>query len=161
LVTSEAGVLCWIDLVIKIGTTIKRGLAPFVTPNTSASGAVIAAETTNSVPDAATFIIGEGCAKRGFVILKENVYVVPDTSVNPARTFKVNMPELHAPVPCVVPSENMVSPSLPAYASAMGLVAVAFDIPEMVTTELSEDVKFALLTRVTVNVLDDPGRGLL
>jgi len=60
-----------------------------------------------------------------------------------------------------VPLENTVSPSLPASTRVIGLVAVALDNPEIVTAELSEAVKFASATRVTVIVFVPPARGLL
>jgi len=42
----------------------------------------------------------------------------------------------------------------------MGLVATAFDNPEIVTTELGA-ARFASVTRVTVIVFASPARGLL
>ena len=71
------------------------------------------------------------------------------------------MPELQAPFPCVVPSENMVSPSFPPSRRVMGLEATAFDSPVIVTTELSFAAKFVSVTMVTVIVFDCPARGLL
>ena len=59
------------------------------------------------------------------------------------------MPELQSPLPCVVPSENMVSPSFPLSRRVMGLEATAFDNPVIVTTELSVAAKFASVTIVT------------
>jgi len=60
-----------------------------------------------------------------------------------------------------MPSENSVSPSLPASTRIMGLVAVALDNPEIVTAELFKAAKFASATRVTVIVFVPPARGLL
>ena len=71
------------------------------------------------------------------------------------------MPELHAPLPCAVPSQKMVSPSFPLSMRVMGLEATAFDSPVIVTTEPSVAAKFASVTIVTVIVLDCPARGLL
>jgi len=73
LVTPDIGVLCWIVLVLKIGTTTKRGLAPFNTPYTFVLDAVIATDAKICVPDASMLIVGEACAEDGFVISKENV----------------------------------------------------------------------------------------
>ena len=71
------------------------------------------------------------------------------------------MPELHAPVPCVVPFEKMSSPSSPLSMRVMGVEATAFESPVIVTTELSVADKFASVTIVTVIVFDCPARGLL
>jgi len=71
--TPDIGVLCWIDLVLKSGTTTKRGLDPFCTQYTFASSAVIDTDVNDAVPDASMLIAGEACAEEGFVIWKANV----------------------------------------------------------------------------------------
>ena len=71
------------------------------------------------------------------------------------------MPELHAPFPCVDPSENIVWPVSPASMRVMGLSAIAFNSPEIVTTELSEASTSVSVTSVTVIVFAPSVRGLL
>ena len=88
--------------------------------------------------------------------------MVPEANVKAVWTFRVKVPELHAPFPCVEPSENIVSPSFPASTRVIiELVEVALDNPEMVTTEPSEDARFASATSVTVIMFAPPARGLL
>ena len=72
------------------------------------------------------------------------------------------MPEFQAPVPCVVPSENIVSPSFPLSMRVMELKATpVFVSPVIVTTEPFVCAKFASVTIVTVIVFSCPARGLL
>jgi hypothetical protein len=153
-------------LTLNVGSTIKRGFAPFSTPIKSKLGVVILASANASVPEAAMLIAWAAtCAEDGFLTSKANVYVVPDTRVSPVSTVSVNVPELQAPLPCVVPFENIVSPSFPLSMRVMGLTATAFVSPVIVTTAASElpgfCVKFASETIVTVIVFSCPARGLL
>jgi hypothetical protein len=53
------------------------------------------------------------------------------------------MPELHAPIPCVVPSENMVSSSSRLYITVMGLDATAFDSTLFFMREIFLVIKLA------------------
>jgi len=86
------------------------------------------------------------------------VYAVPAVIVCPVNTVRVNVPALQAPVDGVPPDEN-----LPASGPvrAMGLVAIAFASPVIVTLELSVGNKFTPVTRVTVMVLAALARGVL
>lgn len=64
-------------------------------------------------------------------------------------------------MPCVVPFEKSVSPSLPACTRVTGLVAAALDNPEIVIAELFKAAKSASATRVTVIKFSPPARGLV
>ena len=112
-------------------------------------------------PDAEMATGGAVCPEVGLVTTKLNVYVVPAVIVSPVCTVSVKLPELHAPLDCVVPSENIVSPSSPASTSVTGLDAAAPVSPEIVTTELSAAFKSMSLTSVTVIVFDLPAAGVL
>ena len=112
-------------------------------------------------PDPAMFTVGAVCADAGFVTTKLKVYVTPADTVKLVCTVSVKVPELHAPRDCVVPSENIVSPSSPASTSVTGLVATALFSPEIVTTELSACFRSRSLTSVTVIVFDSPAAGVL
>ena len=127
----------------------------------SVPGFAIALDAIVPDPDPAMFTVGDTWADAGFVTTNPNVYVVPAATVNPLCTVSVNVPELHAPLDCVVPSENSVSPSSPASNSVTGLVATALLSPEIVTTELSAAFKSMSVTSVTVMVLDNPSAGVL
>ena len=70
-------------MTLNVGTTIKSGFAPFVTPIKSELGVVILAAANDAVPDAAMPIAGADCADEGFVTAKANEYVVPDNRVDP------------------------------------------------------------------------------
>ena len=124
---------------------------------------VILASANASVPEAAMLIAWAAtCAEDGFLTSKANVYDVPDVRVSPVSTVRVNVPELQAPLPDVVLTENMVSPSFPLSMRIMGLEATAFVSPVIVTTALPGFcVKFASDTIVTVIVFSCPARGLL
>ncbi len=61
----------------------------------------------------------------------------------------------------MIPSEKMVSPAFPLSMRVMGLEAIAFDSPVIVTTELFVAAKSVSVTIVTVIVFDCPARGLL
>ena len=89
------------------------------------------------------------------------MYIVFADIVKPVYTDSVKMPELHAPNPCVVPSENIVSPSSPLSNSVTGLEDMAPERPEIVTTELPAAVKAVSVTKVTVIVFVDPVIGVL
>ena len=69
---------------MNVGTTIKRGFVPFVTPIRFELGVVIlAAANEFAVPEASMLITGATCADEGFVTANANVYGVPDDRVNP------------------------------------------------------------------------------
>jgi hypothetical protein len=153
--------LCWIDFKLKLGTTTVSGSAPFATPYSSVPGFVIAADAMVAVPDAAMFIVGDAVALAGFVIWNLNVYGVDATTLSPLCTVSVKVPELHAPVPWVVPSEKIVSPPFPASISVTGLDATPPMSPDTVTVEPSAAASAVSDTRVTVIVLLAPATGLL
>jgi len=52
------------------------------------------------------------CAIDGLVIVNENAYCVPAATVWFVCTVSVSVPEVNAPFPCVVPSENRSAPAL-------------------------------------------------
>ena len=68
---------------MNVGTTIKRGFVPFVTPIRFELGVVILAAANEAVPEASMLITGATCADDGFVTANANVYGVPDDRVNP------------------------------------------------------------------------------
>jgi hypothetical protein len=139
---------------------MKRGSVPFVTPIKFELGVVIlAAANEFAVPEASMLITGANCGDEGFVTANANVKVVPDDRV--VYTLKVNVPGVHIPVPCVAPSQNMVSPSSPLSMRVRGLEATAFESPVIVTTEPFVATKSASVTIVTVILFDCPARGLL
>ena len=80
--------------------------------------------------------------------------------VAPLRIVSVKIPGLHAPLPCVVPSEKIVSPSLPASRSVTGFVATAPVSPDMVTTEFAAADNDVSVTKVTVMVFVPVASGL-
>jgi hypothetical protein len=65
--------LCWIDLVLKLGTTTVSGSAPLATPYSAVPGFVIAADSMAVVPNAAMCIVGDVFALAGLVIWNLNV----------------------------------------------------------------------------------------
>ena len=77
------------------------------------------------------------CALDGLVIVNENAYCVPATTVCPVCTVSVSVPELNAPFPCVVPSENRSAPLLSTLVRPRLAASGAFVSPDIVTTELS------------------------
>ena len=156
-----AGVLCPIALVVNVGTTTSRALAPPVTPYNADPGCAMALDAIVPDPDASMLTAGAVCAESGFVTTKLNVYVVPAATVCPVCTVSVRVPELNAPLDCVVPSENSNSPSSPASSSVTGLVATAPVRLDIVMTDGWADVKFVFVTIVTVNVLAAPAAGVL
>ena len=160
-VPPDTGVLCRIDLTLKVGTATVNGSAPLATPYSAVPGFTIAADAMVADPEAAIFTAGDVVAAEGFVIWNPNVYVVPVASVPPLFTVSVNVPELHAPFPCVVPSENVFSPSSPASKSVTGLVATPPVNPDIVTIEFAAAVRSVSDTSVTVIVFDAPATGLL
>jgi len=159
--TPDINVLCWIDLVLKTGTRTSKGFVPLATPYSGVPGFVIALDAMEADPEAAMFTVGDVVVAAGFVILNPNVYVVPAARLPPLFTVKVSVPELHAPLPCVTPSENDISPSSPASRSVTGFVATAPVSPEIVTEELATAVNSVSVTTVTVILLDAPAIGLL
>jgi hypothetical protein len=73
----------------------------------------------------------------GLVIVNENAYCVPASTVWAVWTVSVKVPALNAPVPCVEPSaENRLAPLLATLVSARLAASAAFVSPEIVTTEL-------------------------
>ena len=109
------------------------------------------------------FTVGAVCAAEGFVTSKLNVYAVFADTVCPVCTVSVNVPELHAPLDCVVPSENNDSPLLPpvTLSSVIGLDAEAPVSPEIVISELAVAVKSVSVAIVIVIVFDLPAAGVL
>ena len=73
LVAPDAGVLCPIDVTVKLGTTTVSGSAPLATPYSAVPGFAIAADAIVAEPDAAMLIAGDDCAVPGFVIWNRNV----------------------------------------------------------------------------------------
>jgi len=112
-------------------------------------------------PEAAMFTVGDVVAAAGIVTLNLNVYVVRAARLPPAFTVRVRNPGLHAPLPCVTPFENDISPSSPASRSVTVFVATAPVSPEIVTEEFAVAVNPVSVTTVTVIVFVAPVTGLL
>jgi hypothetical protein len=70
-------------MTLNVGTTIKRGFAPFVTPIKFVSGFVIAAAVNGAVPEAAMLGDAATCVAAGFVTVKAKVYAVAAVRVSP------------------------------------------------------------------------------
>ena len=92
------GVLWPISLVVNVGTTIKRGCAPFVTPSTAESGFVIATAGRAPVNVADTFTAGDVCDEVGFAKVNVNTYSVPDAACDAAVSTRFPVLCVHTPV---------------------------------------------------------------
>ncbi len=89
-------------MTLNVGTSTKRGSAPFATPYSDVPGFVIAAtaiEPTLLASVADTLTAGDDCAVAGFVKLNVTTQAVPDV-VPPDAAVSTSCPELcvHAPV---------------------------------------------------------------
>jgi hypothetical protein len=149
------------NATLHLGSATFRGLPPSVSPYTSAVSVVMAADANGAVPDAAMLTVPASCALDGLVIVNENAYCVPASTVLPVCTVSLSVPELKAPFPCVAPSENRSAPLFPTLVSTRLGVSGAFVIPDIVTTELSVAAKYQFVWIVTVMVFDSPASGLL
>ena len=112
-------------------------------------------------PDAAMLTAGADCAAEGFVTSKLKVYVVPAIKVCPLCTVSLKVPELNAPLDCVDPSENTVSPSSPSSCNVTEADATALLSPEIVTTELLAAARLVSTEMVTVMRFALPAAGVL
>ena len=153
--------LCSIDKMPKDGTSTSKGFAPRATPYSGVPGFVITLDAMEADPEAAMFTVGDVVAAAGIVTLNLNVYVVRAARLPPAFTVRVRNPGLHAPLPCVTPFENDISPSSPASRSVTVFVATAPVSPEIVTEEFAVAVNPVSVTTVTVIVFVAPVTGLL
>ena len=93
------GVLWPISLVVNVGTTIKRGCAPFVTPSTAESDFVIATAGCAPVNVADTLTVGDvACAEPGLVNKNVTTYSVPDAACDAVVSTRVPVFCVHTPV---------------------------------------------------------------
>jgi hypothetical protein len=89
-----------------------------------------------AVPEAAMVTVVAFRSADGLVIVNENAYCVPASTVWAVWTVSVKVPELNAPVACVEPFPNRLAPLFSTLVSARLATSAAFVSPEIVTTEL-------------------------
>ena len=110
---------------------------PAFTQENEPTSHTVPLRVADAVPDASMVAEAAPCALDGFVIVNENAYCVPASTVWPVCTVSVSVPELNAPCPCVAPSENRSAPLLSTLVRARLAASGAFVSPDTVTTELS------------------------
>ena len=161
LVAPDAGVLCPIDVTVKLGTTTVSGSAPLATPYSAFPcfcNAAFAIEPTLTLPslisaDTLT-AAGDDCASSGF--FNSNVTSHSENASNVPPDAAVNT---SSPVDCVhvplVPNRSDVEDTV-----KLALFAVCDPVsPVMVTVDPAARLKLAV--NETVNVLVAPGTGVL
>eukprot|EP00960_Hanusia_phi_P008885 255116-Hanusia_phi.AAC.1 len=67
----DTGVLCWMLLVVKLGSTTYSALAPYATPRALALDPVISAALIDTFPLAEMLTVGAACPADGFLTSHE------------------------------------------------------------------------------------------